>query len=280
MSRDRNPTDHDRFDELAVGWALHALEPEDEAAFTRHLPGCARCARTVAETSDVMAAMAADLPPAEPSEELRHRLAAAVGETEQVHAREPRLAPAPVPTPVRADEPDAGFRPTALPSQRRPGWRRALPMSLVAAAVAAILGLGVWNVVLAQSQQNLQSAVAEQSQVMSALLSPGQAAIAPLSDNGRTVATVVAHSRRVDVVTNGLPVNDRGTSTYVLWGMQGNTPVALGTFDVAQSRMDLRTVGSGQTGLDHYSTFGISIEPGRQAPAKPTKMVALGEVTS
>jgi hypothetical protein len=36
--------DHQRYDELAVGWALHALEPEDEAAFARHLSGCARCA--------------------------------------------------------------------------------------------------------------------------------------------------------------------------------------------------------------------------------------------
>jgi len=276
MSRDRMPTEHDRFDELAVGWALHALEPEDEAVFTRHLPGCERCARTVLETSDVMAAMAADLPAAEPSDELRRRLAAAVGETEQVRPPERRLAPAP----VRAVTPDDAPRASMLPPARQPGWRRILPMSLVAAAVAAILGLGVWNVVLAQSQQNLQATVAEQSQVMNALMSPGQAAIAPLADDGRTVATVVAHSRRVDVVTNGLAVNNAASSTYVLWGMQGNTPVALGTLDVAQPRMDLRTVSSGQTGLDRYSTFGISIEPGRQAPTKPTKMVALGEVTS
>ena len=66
--------DHDRFDELAVGWALHALEPDDEAEFGRHLPGCARCAETVAETTEVMAAMATDLPVAEPSAELRARL--------------------------------------------------------------------------------------------------------------------------------------------------------------------------------------------------------------
>ena len=58
--------DHVLFDELAVGWALHALEPEDEAIFAVHLEGCARCTRTVAETSEVMAAMAADLPVAEP----------------------------------------------------------------------------------------------------------------------------------------------------------------------------------------------------------------------
>ena len=59
--------DHEGFDELAVGWALHALEPEDETLFAAHLAGCTRCAQTVAETAAVLAAMADDLPRAEPS---------------------------------------------------------------------------------------------------------------------------------------------------------------------------------------------------------------------
>ena len=84
---------HEAFDELAVGWALHALEPEDEHVFTAHLAGCARCARTVAETTDVMSAMATDLPVAEPSDSLRERLRAAVEET----PREIRPTPPPAP---------------------------------------------------------------------------------------------------------------------------------------------------------------------------------------
>ena len=83
--------DHEIFDELAVGWALHALEPEDETLFARHLADCPRCARTVAETEEVMAALATDLPPAEPSEDLRARLRASVEGTDQV--RRPPLVP-------------------------------------------------------------------------------------------------------------------------------------------------------------------------------------------
>ena len=67
-------SEHRAFDELAVGWALHALEPEDEAVLAAHLPGCARCAETITETREAMADMASDLPSAEASEELRHRL--------------------------------------------------------------------------------------------------------------------------------------------------------------------------------------------------------------
>ncbi|MGA8979053.1 MAG: zf-HC2 domain-containing protein, partial [Pedococcus sp.] len=72
----REDSDHQQYDELAVGWALHALEPEDEAGFAAHLAGCARCTATVTDTTEAMAAMAGDLPPAEPSPGLRDRLRA------------------------------------------------------------------------------------------------------------------------------------------------------------------------------------------------------------
>lgn len=264
--------DHVVFDELAVGWALHALEPEDESIFAVHLSGCARCTRTVAETSEVMAAMAADLPALEPSDGLRTRLASAVAETEQVPApRRPQRPGAPVPAAV----------PPGVPAPRsRRSLRRLAPRALVAAAVAAIVGLAGWNVVLARSQDDLRSTVAAQSQMMDSLLSPGHPAIAALTDHGKQLATVVAHDREVDVVARDLSVNNPTSSTYVLWGMRGTTPVPLGTFDVVRNALDVRHVEGGQAGLDRYSTFGVSLEAGRQAPAAPTHMVAVGGVNS
>ena len=41
------PDLHQRFDELAVGHALGALEPGDEQDFLRHAASCARCDRAV-----------------------------------------------------------------------------------------------------------------------------------------------------------------------------------------------------------------------------------------
>jgi anti-sigma-K factor RskA len=264
--------DHAVFDELAVGWALHALEPEDESIFAVHVDGCSRCTRTVAETSEVMAAMAADLPVAEPSDDLRTRLAAAVAETEQVPPPSRSPQPSAVPSAIARDR---------VPAPRaRPAFRRIVPAGLIAVAVAAIVGLAGWNVVLARSQDDLRSTVAAQSQVMDSLMSPGHQAIAALRDNGKQLATVVAHDSRVDVVARGLSVNDTASSTYVLWGMVGNTPVPLGTFDVVRSALDVRVVDAGQAGLDKYSTFGVSLEPGRRAPAAPTHMVAVGGVNS
>ena len=270
--------DHQVFDELAVGWALHALEPEDEAVFAVHLPGCARCAATVAEATEVMGAMARDLPAAEPSPDVRARLRAAVETTEQV--------PAP-PAPAVAEVPPAmPSAPVPGPPSRladHPRWRRVLPASLVAAAVAAIVGLGLWNVFLTSSQERLQETVAAQEEVMAVLLAPGQATVAPLQQvdaQGRTVATVVARNDALQVVTTGLSVNDADETTYVVWGMGEGAPVPLGTFDVPRSRMDVRTVGSPATELDGFPMYGISLEPGQEAPSEPTDVVATGEVDS
>lgn len=289
--------DHETYDELAVGWALHALEPEDEALFGRHLPDCTRCARTVAETSEVMAVLATDLPPAEPSEEFRHRLRTAIKDTEQV--QEPVLPPD---QPAAADDeirsfptsveplapggrPGAGAAATA--SRRAAGsergeWRRRLPAVLAAVAAALVVALGAWDVALSGARAQAEATARDQAHIMAALLSPGQATIAPVSDpDGRPVATVVARHAQVQVVTWGLSANNRIATTYVAWGVRnGAPPVALGTFDVVQSGMDLRTVGSDRTGLNGFSSYVISIEPGRRAPSTPTDMVANGQVTS
>jgi anti-sigma factor RsiW len=271
--------DHETLDELAVGWALHALEPEDEAVFALHLPGCARCSATVAETTELMGAMALDLPAAQPSEDLRSRLRAAVETTEQVPGRAVAAAPSQS-APDGAQEPAPVRR---LPPGERSRWRRALPASLVAAAVAAIVGLGLWNVFLASSQERLQETVASQEEVMAVLLSPGQATVAPLQqvdEEGRTVATVVARGDELQVVTDGLAVNDADETTYVVWGMGQGAATPLGTFDVTRSQMDVRTVGSPSTDLDGFPMYGISLEPGQEAPSEPTVVVATGEVGS
>ncbi|RBY89008.1 anti-sigma factor [Blastococcus sp. TBT05-19] len=264
------------FDELAVGWALHALEPDDEAAFARHLPGCERCARTVAETAEVMAAMAYDLPSAEPSPELRSRLSAAVGSTEQLPP--PAAPPAPPAPPASASE---GESTGPVPVPELPAPRsRALGRVLVAAAVAAVVGLGTWTVVLSQSREELQATVAAQEAVVAELTRPGQSVVVPLTSEDQRLATLVARDGVAHVVTEGLELNDVSAETYVLWGLGKGAPVALGTFDVERSQIAVETVGSGATGLDEFLGYGISIEPGRQAPAEPSGVVASGEVSS
>jgi hypothetical protein len=59
---------------LAVGWALHALEPADESPVAAHLPDCPICTSTAAETEEVGAALGLSVPQAMPSAELEQRV--------------------------------------------------------------------------------------------------------------------------------------------------------------------------------------------------------------
>ena len=292
VPQDPRRGEHETFDELAVGWALHALEPEDEELFAAHLPTCPRCRQTVTETTDVMGALVGDLPPVDPPERLRDRLRAAVEETEQL----PRPArgderPPPVP-PAATDDPVPVYRfeisaagahrapvPVGAVDPRSP-WRRVVPNALVAAAVAAILALGTWNVVLNSAREEAQAAASEQAELVDALLVPGQATIAPLSADGATVATIVARDGEVQVVSQGLAPNDVREQTYVVWGLSSGAPTPLGTFDVTSPQPALRTVGSGTSGSDAYTGYAVSLEPGRTAPPEPSAVVASGEVPS
>jgi anti-sigma-K factor RskA len=285
--------DHEAFDELAVGWALHALEPEDEAAFVRHLPDCPRCSRTVAETEEVMGAMAADLPPAEPSEGLRARLRAAVQQTEQVRRPAAPAQTGPPPAAGRHREPDTdpalrlpfpADPQSPRPAGRAPARQRALLFTL-AAAVAGVVGLGVWNVTLSSDRDRAVEVAAEQSAVVEELLRPGARVMAQLSDSdGRPLATVVTRDGDLQVVSQGLAVNDDTAQTYVLWGVAGGVadgvPVPLGTFDVDRSGLDVDAVVSPPTGAGSFAQYAVSLEPGRQPPPEPSGVLASGQVTS
>lgn len=65
--------------ELAVGWALHALEPAEESLVTEHLPDCPTCASIAAETEEVGVLLALSVPQIIPSTGLEQRILSATG---------------------------------------------------------------------------------------------------------------------------------------------------------------------------------------------------------
>jgi len=263
MSTTRPGPGHDEdLEELAVGWALHALEPEDADAFLPHLSGCARCREIVDETTEVMAEFATAAPSAAPPPGLGERLRAEVARTAQETPSE--VPGAPAGAPVRPTEPRVA---AVVPLPRR-RWTSAL----VAAAVAAVVGLGGWTVVLMGDRDEARDTAAAEASVVEQLLRPGPATVVPVTDGGRTVATLLARDDGVQVVSHALEANDRDAETYVLWGLDQGTPKALGEFDVAGSGLELRTLEV--EGADGFPSYGISLEPGRRAPEAPTDVVA------
>jgi anti-sigma-K factor RskA len=99
--------------ELAAGYALDALDPDERAAFDAHLEGCAECRETVAALAGAATSLAYAVEGPAPPPELRGRILTA----------------------ARAERGDV------VPLRRRwaPEWAAA-----VAAAAALALGLGLW----------------------------------------------------------------------------------------------------------------------------------------
>jgi anti-sigma-K factor RskA len=120
----------EHIDELIPGYALHALEADDERVVVAHMNECERCRARLREFQGVTAALAHAAPPVEPPPQLRQRLLEAI---------EPVVA---APTPAPATAP-----------QRRSWWPRvsAVAVPMLAAAVVALL---VWNISLRNDLNN------------------------------------------------------------------------------------------------------------------------------
>lgn len=185
-------TPHEEFDELAAGWALHALDPADEARFREHLETCLVCRRTIDDLTAAASELAYAVPQVDPPPQLRARIRQAV----------------------------APQRPSRGPSRR-------LPWLLTAAALVVAVLLGGWNVVLQQRNAADRQATAE---LVRQLGRPGGRLATLSTPSGQTVAYVLAANGKLQVVTDGMAAN-QGAS-YWLWRVSGSSPVPVARFDV------------------------------------------------
>ena len=148
-------------DALAVGWALHTLDHEEEADFAAHLGTCPTCRQTVDETLETLGELAEAVVPVSPPRHLRRRLLDAVA-AESAASGEgidlPALSGAPVAEPAEpgpAPEPAAEEREaTVVPLSPRRRASRWLAVAAVALVVAAVGGLAVANQSLRTERDN------------------------------------------------------------------------------------------------------------------------------
>jgi anti-sigma-K factor RskA len=283
--------------EEAVGWALHALEPDEEMSVERHVPTCADCSAAVRDTQAVMTQLATAVEQVDPPARLRASILDAAAATPQVR---PQVAhqppPMPAPRSPRAARPTgpagpapSGPRPTSPPSGGRNRPRS--PGRLVAAAVAAVAivaigGLGLRTVQLQQQtvqlQQQLDTAstqVSSTTALVQDLARPGNSHALLAKPDGTAVAAVVLAGSQRTVYTIGLAANS-ADQTYVLWGLKdaSSAPEPLGVFDVDELAASPQTVGTPDS--QPFGAYAISLEPGRTPPAVPTDVVASGALTA
>lgn len=255
--RRRPAADHVGFEELAVGYALHALEPEDELRFGAHLAGCTACAAAVAEHEETLAGLA-ESSAAEPPPSVLEGIRAGVAASGRRSA--PELPPV-----LDLD----------LARRRRAAVvvRRSWLLSGAAAVMVVVLGLGAWNTVLRGDLDEQQ----ERTQTLAATveaLETRDARTVQLADfDGDVQAVVIAHGQQMSLVVDGLEANEEDT-VYVLWGQTASGEVrALSTFDVATDRLDVLNGMPLQLPLEELDALMVTQEQGRTPPEQTQQPV-------
>ncbi|MBV9012204.1 MAG: anti-sigma factor [Pseudonocardiales bacterium] len=249
--------------ELAVGWALHTLEPAEESLVAAHMPECPTCTRTAAETEQVGATLGLSIPEATPNAALEQRILSVTG------AKSAALV-----TPRAPSTSPARHLPTLLRLRTR---ELAVAAAAILAAAAVVLGVRV--VQLGGELNQAQRQVAGMSEAIQSAANPAAVRVPLVAKSGTAVVgMVLASPDRVAVVSTHLPSNRVADQTYVLWGLTSGAPVPLKAFDVVSQAPQLHAVPPTATGK--FTGYAVSLEPGRRAPAAPTDVVASGQVRS
>ncbi len=272
--------EHARYDELAAGYALHALDPRDAAEFDAHLTGCPRCLDSLDRFLEVTAALAETCPPAEPAPALAHRIMAAVS------ALPPAAALPASPDgadPIQADAGPAdlvpaGIRRPAPASHRRSGGRR--PLRVAAAGIAAAAALIAGGATVAGLSGGGPAGPVPPA-ANCARASTCREVVLTAAGSHAPAARLIIEGGTAWLVPSGLPADNRSRQVYVLWQITGaHTPLAVGSFDVRGHGGTPVRVGPLAVPYRGTWAFAVSLEHGRTIPATPSRPVALGPVPS
>lgn len=261
--RDPGQDPHLPFEELAVGYALSALEPDEHARFSSHLAACARCERTVADHRETLAQFAYAAPAEEPPASLLEGIRAGL------HSESP--------APGQADA--APVQPAAQDELAERRRRRLVQvprthlLTSAAAVVALLLGLGGWNAALQRDNAETGARVESLAAAVQALEEPGTRTVRMASSEGEVKAVAVMQGEQMSLVLDGLKPND-DDSVYVLWGQTSYGDVrAVGTFDVHREDLDVRHGMRLEPGVGDLTALMVTREKGRTAPAMTTQEV-------
>jgi anti-sigma-K factor RskA len=245
------PMNHSEYEQLAAGYVLGALEPDDEHVFQRHLGGCSQCEANVRDLEEVVGTLAYAAPPVDPPETLWASIQREV-------RREAR------PEPRRAQPQPRAVRP------RR--WASPLVARLAAAAaIVAVAALSVWNLSLRDENATYRDRVTALEQATRLLNEPDTAKVTLEGSAAATQATVLAapaQDRGVLIVEN-LPPLQRN-KVYELWGIPergtGKPQKAVIIIPLEEGPQTLEF----EMPIERDTVFAITEEPGPDGSEQPT----------
>jgi len=267
--------EHTQWEELAVGHAFSALEPEDEQLFLAHLRGCGLCERTLSESHEVASHLSYAAEPAEPPAALRDAILDAVRRSGR-----PAVFPVQV-TPLRA-----AVRPPSptvpVMRSRFSSYRFGTALVGIAAGLVAVIGLGVWNTNLRANIEVQNAAIARMERAGELEADPSTVRViltsGALASGADAHGTALLRGSQAYVLVRGLPANT-ADSIYVLWyrDSQGGFH-AVNTFDIRESDHVNVVEATLDRPIDRIAGIAVSREPGRTAPTTPSSALVQGSI--
>ena len=265
------PMSHSELEELAAGYVLGALEPDDEHAFQRHLEGCPTCQATVRELEAVVGELAYSAPPADPPDTVW------AGIRRQIKP-EARRGAVPGPAPTAAPAP-GGRGTVPQTGGQAPAGRglRLLPGLTAAAAILLVVVLSLWNLNLRDENAVYRDRVAALERATQLANDPTANLVALNEAPGAppgAQASVIASTRedRGVLLVENLPPLARGR-VYELWGIPAGADPATSA-EKAVVFVPLRRTGTQahlfEVPIQPSTVFAITDEPGPDGSEKPT----------
>ena len=257
---------HEEANELLASFALDAVAAEEQEQLEAHLAECPRCRAELDGFRDVAAAMGNSVEPL--PEGLWSSIARRLPERQDTE---------PPPMPRLVAEAGVGEIPSRQAHRRRlsRGPITAIgSFALAAAAVAAVLGIGLVRADNQVTRDNAAIVNGAPSTVVAALLTPGHKVVdlkSAAQDSTLTRFVVVPDGRGY-LVSSKLP-RLPSDQIYQLWGVTGKQSISLGLLGSSPKQaiftMDTST---------KPSRLSVTVEPsgGSQVPSSP--VVASGVV--
>lgn len=250
--------------DLAAGFVLDALEPDEAEAMRTHLAECAEPHLEVYELGAVVPHLADVLEPIEPPAGLRRRIMAAA--SAEASQRAVRAAPGAAVTEPWSMDPAAAQVGSA---HGRPLWS---PAWLVAGlAFAMVVALGTFGLF----QQSELAAAREYERAVATVLDVAQqpgSQLAILSSDqpmGAQGLAAVGADGQLAIAVRALPAT-AGDEVYEAWVIAGDAaPVAVGGFRVGREATGWLVTSHDVPGRELALAITLEAAPGATAPSGP-----------
>lgn len=225
---------------LCLDYVTGTCTDEEKQAFERHLPDCPDCRAEIEELRTVWEALPADMERLEPPADLKEQVMNA----------------------VLAAEP-AGRE--SKPAERKPSPFRRRNLYAVAAALAFVLFVSVWNYRLYEKRTAAVPASIEQALNVSASqierLIPLRPQTAEPSDAYGVACVVGNGTGRQFIVYVFKAKATSGSEAYQVWLLRGSERKSAGTFRVGEKGVGVLAMSVDSPDSLAFDAIGITLEP-------------------